>query len=49
MPGKSHKMPDGTIMKGPMPKQPVKGGLTEKQKKNLPPALQEAILKKRKK
>ncbi len=40
-------MPDGTIMKGPMPK--PKKGLTEKQKKNLPPALQEAILRKLKK
>jgi len=42
-------MPDGTVMKNGNHPQPVKKGLTEKQKKNLPPALQEAILKKIKK
>ena len=46
MPSKSHKMPDGTMMKNKdMPKKPVKG-LTPKQKANLPIALQQAILKK---
>ena len=43
-----HKMPDGTIMKGTMPKQPKTKGLTPKQKANLPVALQQAILKKQK-
>ena len=45
MPVKSHKMPDGSMMKNgthPKPK-----GLTPAQKKNLPPALQKAILRKR--
>jgi hypothetical protein len=40
-------MPEHKGMKGDK-KPPVKG-LTEKQKKNLPPALQKAILEKRKK
>ena len=43
MPPKTHKMPDGSTMKGTMPK-----GLTPKQKANLPPALQQAIIKKQK-
>ena len=46
MPGytKSHKMPDGSMMKGK--KHPK--GLTPKQKANLPVALQKAILRKMK-
>jgi hypothetical protein len=47
---KTHKMTDGSMMKGakhPTPK-PSKG-LTPKQKANLPIALQKAILAKRKK
>lgn len=36
-------------MKGKMPKMPKPKGLTERQKKNLPMALQKAILAKRKK
>jgi len=45
MPGhtmmKTHKMPDGSMMKGSKHK-----GLSPKQKANLPAALQKAILKK---
>jgi hypothetical protein len=40
----SHKMPDGSMMKGKTHK-----GLTPKQKANLPLALQKAILAKMKK
>ena len=51
MPPKSHKMPDGSMMSGTMPK-PVKGksssGLSDKQKEKLPVALQQAILKSKK-
>jgi len=45
---KTHKMPDGSMMKGAKHIKPSKG-LTPKQKANLPIALQKAILAKRKK
>ena len=39
----SHKMPDGSMMKGKKHK-----GITAKQKANLPPALLQAIMRKNK-
>jgi len=45
MHGKSHKMPDGSMMKNGTHSK-GKPGLTPKQQANLPPALQKAILKK---